>query len=255
MDIALIGTGRMGSAVAEAAADRGWFARWQFDALRPFAPGGYLDISGDADAVIDFSSAQQTLLHIECCCELGLPLVVGTTGWTAQIAEARNLVEERNGTVLFAPNFSLGVAMLTRAIRAVTPLLDRLPDYDVSIHEVHHTGKADSPSGTALRLAEEICESVDRKTTVHAGPQPAPVDPHRLQVTAARIGHEFGHHTVWLDGPADRILFSHEARSRRGFAEGALAAAQWLQGKRGFYTLDDMLDDWLTPASSTSTFF
>lgn len=259
MRIVLIGTGRMGSAVAEAAAGRGWTVVQRFDLERPLTAADPM-LAEQADAAIDFSSADAALGHISACASAGLPLVIGTTGWHGRLEEARDRVAGTNGAVLFAPNFSLGVAVLARALRSAAALLDRIPEFDVSIHEVHHTAKVDSPSGTALRLGELLLDEIGRKT--HLAPHPAsgPVDPSGLQITSARVGSEFGLHTVWIDGPSDRLTFTHEARSRRGFAEGALSAAAWLRGRAGFFSLDDMLDDWLaspasvaSPESSTST--
>lgn len=238
----------MGSAVADAAGDRGWTMVGRFDLDAPFTEGAALAAAEAAEVVIDFSVAEAVRPHVEQCCKLGLPLIIGSTGWSDRLDDIRDTVMETNGAVLYAPNFSLGVAILTRAMRAVTPLLDRLEAFDVSIHEVHHTGKRDSPSGTALRLAELLLDGIRRKTAIKTGQVEGAIRPDVLQVTAARTGNEFGHHTVWIDGPSDRLLLTHEARSRRGFAEGALAAAEWIVGRTGFFTLDDMLDEWLSDA-------
>lgn len=246
MRIAQIGTGRMGAAVAQAAAARDWMVVERFDDTHPFSLERAAALTGRADVAIDFSGAVAAFEHVATCCRAGLPLVIGTTGWNDRMEEARRLVQQMGGSVLFAPNFSLGVALMERMLRAAIPLLDRLPSFDVSIHEVHHTGKADRPSGTALRLGRLLVDGISRKSDLETTAGPGRVDPSALVVTAARTGFEFGHHTVWIDGPHDRITLSHDARSRLGFAEGALTAAAWLQGRTGFFTLDDLLDDWLT---------
>lgn len=235
----------MGAAVADAAAARGWAIVQRFDELRPFTADEDSPLAREIDVVIDFSRGEAALSHIARCNRLRLPLVIGSTGWDGQMDAARTQVLQTGGTVLFAPNFSLGIALLDRMVKVVTPLLDRLPSFDVSIHEVHHTGKFDSPSGTALRVAQTLLDGIARKSHVETTAGSGPVDSSALLVTAARTGSEFGHHAIWIDGPHDRITLTHDARSRLGFAEGALTAAAWLRGRTGFFTLDDLLDDWL----------
>ena len=145
--------------------------------------------------------------------------------------------------MLYAPNFSMGVALLARALRAIAPLLDRLPDFDPYVHELHHTRKRDSPSGTALLLGQVLQDGLARKTHLATETQHGPIEPGALHVTSTRAGGVFGEHTVGIDGPFDRITLAHEAKSRDGFAYGALAAAAWLPGHTGLFTLEDMLDE------------
>ena len=149
------------------------------------------------------------------------------------------------GSVLYAPNFSLGVAVLVHALRSVTPLLEKLPEYDAYVHELHHTRKVDSPSGTALLLANVLVDGLSRKTRVEPETQHERIASEALHVTSTRVGGVVGHHTVGLDSPYDQIQLVHEAKSRQGFAFGAVRAAEWLPGKKGLFTLDDVLKDWL----------
>ena len=123
------------------------------------------------------------------------------------------------------------------------PLLDALEDYDPWIHEVHHTGKVDSPSGTALALAETVCEGLARKTRIEPETQHGAIDAASLHVTSARAGRVFGEHTVAFDSAVDRIEIVHRAKDRRAFAVGAVRAAEWIRGRAGLFTLDDMLDE------------
>ena len=144
--------------------------------------------------------------------------------------------------MLYAPNFSLGVALLAHALRAITPLLDALSDFDPYIHEIHHVRKQDSPSGTALLLGRILQENLARKTHLVTETQHEPISPAALHVTSTRAGRVFGEHTIGIDGPFDRVTLAHAAKSRDGFAYGALRAAAWLPGHVGLFTLDDMLD-------------
>ena len=150
---------------------------------------------------------------------------------------------QSEAALLYAPNFSLGVALVLRALRALGPLLDRLPEYDVAVHEAHHTGKVDSPSGTALLLANALLDDLARKTRLEIETQHQPIDPDALHVTSSRLGSVFGEHTVYLDSPFDQITLMHQAKNRQGFAFGALMAAEWLPGRKGLFTLDDLLLD------------
>jgi 4-hydroxy-tetrahydrodipicolinate reductase len=152
-------------------------------------------------------------------------------------------VEEGQNGVLWAPNFSLGLALVSRALAGLLPLLDRLDDYDAAVHEVHHTGKVDSPSGTALRLAEELLAGLGRKTHIEAETQHGAIDPAALHVTSQRLGRVLGEHTVALDSEVDQIEIIHTAKSRRAFALGAVRAAEWVAGRQGLFTLEDMLED------------
>ena len=242
--------GRMGEAVSELAAERGRQIVARFDkyadgypalpdtATRPAA-------LESAEAIIDFTLPDAALQHIERYCRWGLPAVIGATGWYDRLDEAQALVDKYDGAILYAPNFSIGVALLAQAVRSVLPLLNALPEYDVAVHEVHHTGKADSPSGTALMLGDLILEELDRKRHIAPETQHGRIAPHALHVTSSRLGGVVGKHDVALDSPFDRLAFVHEAKNRRGFAFGAVRAAEWLPGRKGLFTLDDLLAEWL----------
>ena len=243
MDLAIVGTGQMGQAVAALAPDRDHAIVAEFDSDRPLAdasPGSF-----DADMVIDFSLPSVALDHLRWYCENGQPAVVGTTGWYDRLPQVRTWVEKHNATILYAPNFSIGVAVLRRAVASVGPLLDALPDYDAFVHETHHTNKVDSPSGTARMLGEVLIDQLQRKTHIDAEAQHDRIDPQALHVSSTRAGAVFGEHTVAFDSPYDRIELEHRAKSRHGFAFGALQAAEWLHDRVGLFTLEDVLDDWI----------
>lgn len=241
MTIALVGTGQMGSAVAEAARAADHTIGPTFNADRPLADASAGALSG-ADVVVDFSLPSLALDHIAHYVQAGIPAVIGTTGWYDAMDAVEAQVQAHDAALLYAPNFSIGVAVLRRAVQSAGALMDALPDYDAFVHEVHHRKKVDSPSGTAQMLGETVLEALTRKTHIEPEAQHARIDPEALHVTSTRAGAVFGEHTVAFDSPYDQIRLSHEAKSRDGFAAGALAAAEWLPGRTGLYTLDDMLD-------------
>ncbi len=243
MKIALVGTGRMGRAVEALAAERGHDVVARFNALHPLAAARNASALHGADVAIDFSLPPLALDHLNLYCRWNQAAVIGTTGWYDDLDRVREWVARSEAAVLYAPNFSLGIALLVRALRGVGPLLDRLHEYDVAVHEAHHTGKVDSPSGTALLLARVLLDDLARKTHVEPETQHQSIDPRALHVTSSRLGSVFGEHTVYLDSPFDQITLTHQAKNRQGFAFGALKAAEWLPGRKGLFTLDDLLLD------------
>lgn len=235
----------MGQAVEALALQRGHDVAARFSTQHPLAAAEDASALRDADVVIDFSLPGLVLGHINQYCRWNQAAVIGTTGWYEGLDQVRAWVAESEAALLYAPNFSLGVALLTRALHGLAPLLERLPEYDVALHEIHHTGKVDSPSGTALLLARVLLDGLSRKTHLASETQHQRIDPQALHVTSSRLGSVFGEHTVYLDSPFDAIALSHQAKNRDGFAFGALKAAEWLPGRQGLFTLDDLLADWL----------
>ncbi len=233
----------MGQAVEAVAVERGHAIVARFDAATPLLDARDDGALNGADVVVDFSVPDVALDQIHRYAFWGVDAVVGTTGWTDDLPKVRQWVEEGQSGLLWAPNFSLGLALVSRAIAGLLPLLDRLDEYDVAVHEAHHTGKVDSPSGTALRLAEELLAGLGRKTHLDAETQHGAIDPGALHVTSQRVGRVLGEHTVTLDSDVDQIRIVHTAKSRRAFALGAVRAAEWVAGRQGLFTLDDMLDE------------
>ena len=233
----------MGQAVEAVALERGHEVVARFDAAAPLLDARDDSALNGAEVVVDFSVPDVALDQIHRYAFWGVDAVVGTTGWTEQIDTVRRWVEEGQSGLLWAPNFSLGLALVTRALEGMLPLLDRLDDYDAAVHEVHHTGKLDSPSGTALRLAEVLLGGLGRKARVEPEAQHGAIGPDALHVTSQRLGHVFGEHTVALDSPVDTVEIVHRAKDRRAFAAGAVRAAEWVRGRSGLFTLDDMIAD------------
>ncbi len=241
--LALVGTGRMGQAVEAVAVERGHTVVARFDAETPLLDARDDSALNGADVVVDFSVPDVALDQIHRYAFWGVDAVVGTTGWTDRLDKVRAWVEEGQSGLLWAPNFSLGLALVSRAIAGLLPLLDRLDEYDVAVHEAHHTGKLDSPSGTALRLAQELLDGLGRKSRFEAETQHGAIDADALHVTSQRVGRVLGEHTVTLDSDVDQIQIVHTAKSRRAFALGAVRAAEWVVGRQGLFTLDDMIEE------------
>ncbi|WP_022836426.1 4-hydroxy-tetrahydrodipicolinate reductase [Salisaeta longa] len=246
MTLALVGTGQMGQAVAALAPDRGHTIAARFNTDRPLTDAAPAALAG-VDAVIDFSLPDVALAHLKRYARWQVPAVMGTTGWYDARATVHDWFTAHDGTLLYAANFSLGIAVLRRALAGALPLLNALPDYDAFVHETHHNQKVDSPSGTAEMLAEDVLAALDRKTHATPEAQHERIDPAALHVSSTRVGTTFGEHTVGFDGAHDRLELSHRAKGRTGFAFGALRCAEWVQGRTGVFTLDDVLDDWLAP--------
>lgn len=243
MKLALVGTGRMGTAVGELAVERGHDVVARYDSDSPLPAGE--DAPEGVDVAVEFSLPHLAVDHIEQYCRWGIPAVVGTTGWYDRLADVRAWVADYDAAVLYAPNFSIGVALLARAIRAVTPLVNHLPEYDAFIHEVHHVNKVDSPSGTALMLGALLTDGLERKTHAEVETQHQRIAANAVHVSSSRAGSVVGRHAVTLDSPFDELSFSHQAKNRKGFAFGAVKAAEWLPGRQGLFTLDDLIGEWV----------
>ncbi len=205
MKIRLFGSGKMGKMVAQVAQTQG---RQVVDEML------------NADICIDFSHPEVVIDHVKQCCEHHKNLVIGTTGWDAHLHEVRELVTHNGIGVLYAPNFSLGVHLFLKILEHSAQLMNHFVEYAVAGVEFHHATKKDAPSGTALDMCRRVEQAIDR------------ID--KLDITAVRVGSIPGKHLVLFDSPFDTISICHEARSREGFAQGALKAVKWLIGKSGF---------------------
>jgi 4-hydroxy-tetrahydrodipicolinate reductase len=242
MKIAIIGNGKMGAEVERVARAKG------IDVARVFTEeenqGGRAltaqSLQG-IDVCVEFTLPASAVKNIEAVAKAGKPVVVGTTGWYDRLDEVRRTVEARGTGLVYAPNFSIGVNLLGHLLHCAAHLFDKYEMYDVAIHETHHRGKADSPSGTALHLSQLILKNVRRKTEILSGNPDGPARPGQLQVSSSRVGHVVGEHAVVFDSEADTLEFIHRAKNRSGFAHGALIAAAWVRGRKGVFTMDDVL--------------
>lgn len=243
MRIALIGYGRMGQAVERVAAGAGHEVVCRLGAAdNPEGRGIVPETVGHAEVAIEFTRPEAVTVNVERAATLGLDLVVGTTGWYAQLDRVRAIVESAGTGLIYAPNFSLGTQLFFRLVRRAARYVEALGGYDVYVLEAHHRYKRDHPSGTARRLAEILLDELSEKTRWQEAPGgDGPIEAGSLQVGALRAGENPGLHLVGLDGPDDEIVLRHQARSRTGFARGAVAAAEWIRGRPGVHGIDDML--------------
>jgi 4-hydroxy-tetrahydrodipicolinate reductase len=230
MKIALLGYGRMGKIIEKLALEKGHTISSKINQ----------DSSKEellkADIAIEFSTPEAAVSNIKFCLENGIPIVSGTTGWLAHYDEMIKLCENRNGSFIYASNFSIGVNLFFSINEYVSNLMKPWKDYQVSIEEIHHTKKLDAPSGTGITLAEEIVKNSDKKNW-----KLNEEADDTIKITAKRMDEVKGTHIINYDSNIDTISIKHEAHSRDGFALGALLAAEWLADKKGIFTMKDVL--------------
>jgi 4-hydroxy-tetrahydrodipicolinate reductase len=234
MRIALFGYGKMGHEIDSVAREQGETIAQVFDEFRLVQA----DALGDVDVCIDFSTPDAVVGNIRAAIQAKKDIVVGTTGWNQHLPEFRDTVKDIG--LLYSSNFSLGMNYFFRMVKRAAELMNHAENYDPSIHEIHHRQKMDSPSGTALTLARILIDGIDRKTEILTGPPAGAIKPGMLHVSSTRVGTVAGTHTVSFDSSEDLIELTHVAKTRRGFAMGALAATRWLHGRKGIYTMDDV---------------
>lgn len=226
MRLGVIGDGKMGRAVAALAAERGHEVVAVLGESEN--EGGAAVLAGqlrNAEVAVEFTEPRAAVANALACLSVGLPVVIGTTGWHDRLPEVRVALERADGALLYAPNFSAGVVLFTELVARAGRLFAAAQSFDAHLTETHHTAKKDAPSGTALALANAFA----------AGSGRAPA------ITSIRTGHVPGTHELILDGPFEQVRLTHTARDRRVFADGALQAAEWLRGRRGMFTMRDVL--------------
>ena len=245
MKLALVGYGKMGRAVEKVAIERGHEVVARIDPTLDTHDIGAETLEG-ADVAIEFTVSDAAVDNITALAAAGVDTVVGTTGWHERLGEAAAAVKGAETGMIHAVNFSLGVHLFLRLARMAAKMADGLSEYDVHVREAHHRQKIDHPSGTAIRLADILIEELARKECWSATLPDGSPDPQVLYVASERVGDMAGSHVVGLEGPDDRIELRHEARTRMGFARGAVTAAEWIEGRPGVWTLDDMLAETFT---------
>jgi 4-hydroxy-tetrahydrodipicolinate reductase len=224
--IALIGDGKMGRAIAPLAIARGHTITATLgESDNANGNGISRESLGAPDVAIEFTEPAMAAANVRACARAGVPVVVGTTGWyeelDAVIAEVRRL----DGTMFWAPNFSVGVAVLSAAIEAASAALRGVPGFDIHLIETHHAAKKDRPSGTAASLGKIAERGIGRE----------------VPITSVRTGQVPGTHELVIDAAFEQLRLVHEARDRRVFADGAISAAEWVQGRKGVFTMSDVL--------------
>lgn len=236
MRIALIGYGKMGHAIEEIAISRG------HEIVLKVGIENMEDNTTDnirkADAAIEFTGPQIAFANIIRCLDAGVPVISGSTGWLDRLEEARLYCRQKNGAFLYASNFSIGVNIFFEVNRRLAALMASHPDYEVRITEIHHTEKKDAPSGTAISLAEQILEKIPRKKgwVNHISDN---LD--ELEILSERTDPAPGTHRIEYHSAIDTIEITHTAHNRRGFAMGAVLAAEFLKGKKGIYQMSEVL--------------
>ena len=235
MKIALIGYGKMGKTIEQIAIERGHEIVAIYASNHPFSN----ETSIKAEVAIEFSRPDLALSHIEHALKIGLPIVVGTTGWNHHLSEVSDLVEQEQGSMLYASNFSLGVHIFQHLCAQLARMLSLNSHYTLSLEEIHHTQKLDAPSGTAISLAERIIEE-------HSQIHEWKLNPTEVQgvlpIQAVRTPDVPGTHTLKATSNVDTLTLTHEAHNRDGFALGSILAAEFLLGKKGLFTMDDVLN-------------
>lgn len=257
MKLALVGYGKMGHMIAAAAAARGHDVVCTVDIQAKDATcvtsDGRVMIDAirksGAEGVIEFSHPSSVLSNIRALVPTALPLVVGTTGWLDSLGEVTSLVESSSSSLLHSANFSVGVNLFYRMVSDAARLMAEFEEYDVALFESHHNQKADSPSGTGLDLARRVMEAIPRKKRLVTDAFDRKPAEDELHLASVRVGSVPGTHTVWFDSVADTIELTHTARSREGFALGAVRALEWLRAvdgsgksRKGVFTMNDVFD-------------
>ncbi|HHG83670.1 MAG TPA: 4-hydroxy-tetrahydrodipicolinate reductase [Bacteroidetes bacterium] len=239
--IAIVGYGRMGQAVEQEALGRGHniVARIGLDNQSEMD-----QLSPDvADAIIEFTHPETALPNFRRLLPSGVPLVTGTTGWLSELEILKTEVLEAGQAFLYSSNFSPGVNILFRLNKMLSRIMNQYPEFDGYVSEAHHRHKKDAPSGTAISLAEQMLEGLDRKTTwVRNELSDRSPAANELSVASTRAGEIIGRHKVSYISDIEEIEISHQAFNRRGFALGAVLAAEWLTNKRGFYNFTDIFE-------------
>lgn len=236
MKIALIGYGKMGKEIEQILIARGHTIPLIIDLNNT----NDLDAAHlkEIDVAIEFTTPSTAYGNVVKCLEAGVPVVCGTTAWLDNLPQVEQLCKEKNGAFFYASNYSIGVNIFFEINRRLAQLMNRFGEYDVTIEETHHTQKKDAPSGTAVTLAEGVLENLDRKQKWVCGTTTVPEE---LEVVAIRRSVVPGTHTVTYESDVDALSITHMAKSRRGFALGAVLAAEFLHGKTGIFSMKDLM--------------
>ncbi|MBX2845095.1 MAG: 4-hydroxy-tetrahydrodipicolinate reductase [Saprospiraceae bacterium] len=238
MKVALLGYGKMGQAIEQELLDEATsheiILRIDSDNRSELT----LESLSAADVAIEFSTPDSAIENIKMCFEANVPVVSGTTGWLRHLSAIKQLCREKNQTLFYATNYSVGVNIFFEMTRKLAEFMNQQEHYDVSIDEIHHIHKLDKPSGTGITTAEILLDQLDRKGDWKLDEAPSSSD---IAIYSHRQEEVPGTHTVTFTHPIDTIRLSHEAHSRAGFVKGAIAAAKWVKDKKGVFGMKDML--------------
>ena len=238
MNIALIGYGKMGKEIEQIALSRGHTIVLKVDINN--ASSFTLDELKKADAAIEFSTPETAVRNIYKCFDAGVPIIVGTTGWLNKLEEVKQKCMDKKQGLFYASNYSIGVNLFFKLNEYLAKLMNVYPDYNVTMEEVHHVHKLDSPSGTAISLANQVIEHMDVKQKwVNTTSQ----NKNELGIISKRIDEVPGTHTVTYGSAVDEISITHLAHNRKGFALGAVVAAEWMKNKKGVFGMNDLMNN------------
>ena len=240
MKIVLIGYGKMGQMIAKLAKDKGYSIAGIIDHKEGLLSNGEkINLLQHADVAIEFTRPDAVMANIELCLEAGIPMVVGTTGWMDYLPQVQQMVAQKNGTLLYASNFSVGVNLFIKMLDVCNNFMLQYPEYKVSMKEWHHAKKLDAPSGTALSLAGIIQQKRKFKEGIKLEEKEHPSTDY-LSIEAIRQGEITGIHQIRFSGAVDEITLRHNAFNRSGFASGALFAAEWIREKKGIFNFTEV---------------
>jgi 4-hydroxy-tetrahydrodipicolinate reductase len=240
MRIALLGYGKMGKEIERLALEHGWSIDLRIDIDTPPVTSAQRT---NIDVAIHFANAATLLDDLKPWVEAKKPIVVGTTGWQDQLPAVEKLVKKHSIGFIYSSNFSLGVNIFFQLIKNSAQLIDRFENYDAYIQEIHHKNKLDSPSGTALTMGQIVLNHLHRKKELLNETSHGKIRPEQLHISSTRSGSVIGTHILTYDSPADSIELKHTAKNRSGLALGTLLAAEWIIGKKGIFTMDDVFQD------------
>lgn len=241
MKIALLGYGKMGKIIETIALERG------HSVVLKIGKSNQADLNAEhlkkADVAIEFSTPATAVNHITACFDAGIPVIAGTTGWYDQMEYMAEQCKQKQGAIFHASNFSLGVNLFFRLNKTLATLMNPHTEYDVTMEEIHHVHKLDSPSGTAITIADGILAALDRKTSWkdYEGSARGYIPAEELPIVSKRIGEVPGTHSVTYKSAVDQITITHEAFNRQGFALGSVVAAEWMKGRKGIFGMNDLL--------------
>ncbi len=244
MKIAMIGYGRMGHEIEAIAKKKGH----SVITIDTKGEADFSEISAESmdgvDVAIDFTLPEAAIDNAKKCNGLGVNVVMGTTGWYEKEAEMKAAVSDIG--FMWSGNFSIGVNAFFRVLHETGKIMNTIKEYDVTAYELHHSGKADSPSGTAKMMGDILIETLDRKKKLVTEMLDRKIEPDELHFASVRGGSIPGTHAILFDSPADSIELKHTARNRSGFALGAVMAAEWIVDKKGYFTIDDFMNELLS---------
>lgn len=234
--LAIVGYGKMGKEIEKLAQEKGFLITDIFDINNPLTP----EKKYDFDVAIEFTTPDAVIENVKILSYLKKNIVIGTTGWFDRMDEVKSIVESNGIGAIFSPNFSIGVNILLTIIKEASKILNHFEDYDIIIEEIHHNQKKDAPSGTAIKIAQTILDFIMRKKRIST--DLSPNNGESLKIASLRVGNIFGIHKVIFDSFFDTIEIVHTAKNRKGFAFGALLAAELIHNKHGFFefTLENL---------------